>query len=338
MEGSGGRTAYNTVLQETGSEQMLLNLVRLRYYDTPFFLNVGNITTQFTFKTSGNAAFKIPGFTMPNPVSVGGDVSWQNQPTVQYVPLQGQAFARQLLHPIDLRVMQQLVLSGWNIDLVFRLVVQSFDEHLNAPEASGPIPEYVPRYESFFEVTELLRYFQKRSELHLGVRIEECKEGKEEKQILQVIFPEQGKESERLAELLPGVKTENGHRLLTVELGYNTKARVGIMPRSLLSCMYYLSTGIRIPEEHMEKEIVALTVEKGSFFDWKQITSQLMHIYCSFYRPKGAYVATKYKGYWFYIKDTDMQSKQTFLLLLQLYNLQSEDRKAPPPVLTLPLG
>ncbi len=338
VEGCGGRTAYNQVLQETNSEQMLLNLVRLRYYDTPFFLNVGNITTQFTFKTSSNTSFKVPGFNLPNPVSIGGDISWQNQPTIQYTPLQGQAFAKQLLHPIDLSVMQHLILSGWNIDLVFRLAVQSFDEHLNAPEASGPIPEYVPRYESFFEVTDLLRFFQKRSELHLGIRVEKCKEGEGEKQLLQIIFPSEGEESEKLAKLLPGVKTENGHRLVTLELGYNTKGKVGIMPRSLLSCMYYLSTGIRLPKEHMDSGSVALTVDEGALFDWKRVMSQLMHIHCSFWAPKNAYVATKYKNYWFYIKETDLQSKHTFLLLLQLYNLQSEDKKGLPPILTLPLG
>jgi len=346
LEGSGGRNAYNVVLQTSNSEQMLLNLVRLRYYDSPFFLDVGTITTQFTYKTSAMPTIPIPGFTKANPFSLGGEFSWQNQPTIQYTPLEGQAFAHQILTPIDLRTIQQLILSGWDVELVFRLVIQSFDEFLNAPEASGPIPEYIPRYKNFREVAQLLHHFQVRSALKVGVKTIVRKKGAEEGiipddccQVLQIAFPENDPEAEKLAGLFSEVQKINGHYAINLELGFNTRGQIGIIPRSILSCMYYLSSAIDVPQEDIDKKKVATTKSfSGEVFDWGEIIGELITVHSSSRAPKECYVSVKYKDHWFYIDECDILSKRTFLLLLQLYNLQAQENKTLSPILALPLG
>ncbi len=339
LDGSGGRSSYNESLQMTNNEQMLLNLIRLRYLDTPFFLDVSNITTQFTYRTSATPILPIPGFTSRNPFSLGGEFSWQNQPTVQYTPLEGHAFATQLLRPIELKTLQQLILSGWDIDLVFRLAIQSFDELSNAPEASAPIPEYVPNYKAFFEVTSLLHYFQRRSQLMVGVVRQETKE-KGDHYSLQLAFPETGEEAEKLSNLLSNVNASHGRYVLNLEFGFNQTGRIGILPRSILSCMYYLSNSVDVPAADIRNGVVPRTKsdEEGEYFDWAQVIGTLMKVCCSPLEPTKAYVAVKYRGYWFYIDDTDLISKKTFVLLLQLYSLQSQEAKNVGPVLTLPLG
>jgi hypothetical protein len=40
-----GRNRYNQAVAYTGSEQMLINLVKLRYRDSPTFLQVSSIST-----------------------------------------------------------------------------------------------------------------------------------------------------------------------------------------------------------------------------------------------------------------------------------------------------
>ena len=40
-------------------------------------------------------------------------------------------------------------------------------------------------------------------------------------------------------------------------------------------------------------------------------------------RPANAFVAVPYRGAWFYIADNDLESKSTFMLLTQLFNLQA---------------
>jgi hypothetical protein len=44
-----GRLEYNQAVQQSFREEMLLNLVRLRYRETPEFLTVGGIAAQYTF-------------------------------------------------------------------------------------------------------------------------------------------------------------------------------------------------------------------------------------------------------------------------------------------------
>ncbi len=346
LEGSGGRNAYNLVLQATNSEQMLLNLIRLRFFDSPYFLDVDSITTQFTYRTSVAPKIPIPGFNRNNPFTIGGDFSWTSQPTIQFTPLEGQDFAKQLLTPIDLKTIQQLILSGWDIDLIFKIVIQSFDEFLNAPEAAAPIPEYAPRYEQFFEVTKLLRYFQMRSALKVGVKccpkIEPSQaqvNSGESKEILQLAFPEGDTESEKLASFFSDVHKSEGHYVVNLELGYNSHGKIGIIPRSILSSMYYLSLGIDVPEEDIKKHHVVETLaETGEPFDWKRIIGELIEVKSSGQEPKSSYISVKYKDSWYYIEDSDILSKRTFLLLLQLYNLQAKESKMPPPILTLPIG
>ncbi|MEL7431306.1 MAG: hypothetical protein AAGI90_02085 [Chlamydiota bacterium] len=336
--GHSGRAAYNQSLQRTNNEQMLLNLVRLRYLDTPFFLNVSNITTQFTYRTSTTAEIPIPGFTSQNPSVFGGELFWQNQPTIQYTPLEGHAFASQLLNPIDLSALQQLILSGWDLSLVFRIAVQSFDVFLNAPEASSPIPDYMPKYERFFEVTDLLRYFQRRAELQIGVKVKECpKEGPGKlTYFLQVRFPKKGEEAQRLASLVSDVEEKERSYVFNLQLGFNREGKIGIMPRSILSCMYYLSSGVAVPEEDIFAGCVPMT--RSGEENWGDVVGTLLRVDCACCKPTSAYVSVEYKNRWFYIREDDLVSKKTFVLLLQLYNLQSRGVTTTAPVLTLPLG
>ena len=56
------RGSYNEVLRDTADEQLLANLVRLRYRDRPFFLEVSAVTTQFRFAPNAGAGLALEGF------------------------------------------------------------------------------------------------------------------------------------------------------------------------------------------------------------------------------------------------------------------------------------
>ena len=45
-----GRNEYNKVLAQTDDEEILLNLIRLRYADNPTFLKVSSVSTAFNWK------------------------------------------------------------------------------------------------------------------------------------------------------------------------------------------------------------------------------------------------------------------------------------------------
>lgn len=349
MYGRGGRTSYNIAAQNTTNQELLLNLVRLRYSDTPYFLELSNITTQFTFNSKLLPTVTIPGFSRRNPAILGGEFIWQNQPTIQYSPLEGKDFAIQLMRPLSLKLIQGLVFTGWNVDRVFRLFVQNMANIPNAHSASAPVPEEPPQYKQFLEVMKLFRYFQKKGELQIGVRyilpgktkpVEVRDEPEEvDPNALQITFPSDGEDADRLAGILKGVKMHNGNYILNMQQDFNEKAEIGILTRSLLSSMYYLSLGVQVPEQDMARGVVGTTHDpEGNHFYWEDVIGDLITIYTSSCYPENAYLSVQYRGHWFFIKDNDIDSKNTFVLLQQVYNLQARQQETDAPLLSIPLG
>ena len=336
MQGSGGRNAYNIEVQKTNAEEMLLNLVRLRYYDSPFFLEVSSVTSQFTFKNSATASINIPGFDKINPMNIGGETLWQNQPTIQYSPLQGQEFANQLMQPLDIGIIQQIIYSGWDIDRVFMLTVQNFQDYPNISR-EGLDPAEMGKHKKFHEIVHLMKDLQTRGELQVGIKLEkEPIKGKN----LQFAFPADNQTAKEVADLMKGEMSTNGKYIINIVQGFDEKGNIGILPRSLLSCMHYLSKSVIIPISDIEdKKACSNQNEKMEIGQTeKKLVTELLVIYNCSRRPKEAYVAIKYRDTWFYIKDEDLHSKKTFMLLLELFNLQSGRAPDKGPILTLPIG
>src|SRR5271156_5584694 len=48
------RLRYNEVVRDTNDEQLLINIVRLRYADSPVFIDLPSITSQFEVVGHGN--------------------------------------------------------------------------------------------------------------------------------------------------------------------------------------------------------------------------------------------------------------------------------------------
>ncbi|MCH7685180.1 MAG: ParB N-terminal domain-containing protein [Planctomycetes bacterium] len=127
---------------------------------------------------------------------------------------------------------------------------------------------------------------------------------------------------------LPYVNLESGKYELELE------------PRSLMGVMYFLSHGVEIPLEHSNTGIVTTSeTPTGESFDWSLVTGDLFDVCYQKKKPKCAAVAVFYRGYWYYIADTDVSSKLTFTLLLQLFELQAGGgTQSTAPLLTLPIS
>jgi hypothetical protein len=52
--------------------------------------------------------------------------------------------------------------------------------------------------------------------------------------------------------------------------------------------------------------------------------------------PRKAYVAVPYKGYWYWIDDTDIASKRTFTFLMILFSLAETGQSVAGLVVTVP--
>ncbi len=97
-----------------------------------------------------------------------------------------------------------------------------------------------------------------------------------------------------------------------------------VSTRSLKEIMYFLSQPIEVPRAHINKGFVRETIDPatGCPFDWQEIFHDLFQVHTGKLPPLHAAVSIKYRGHWFYIADSDIDSKRTFNLLLELFNLK----------------
>ena len=107
----------------------------------------------------------------------------------------------------------------------------------------------------------------------------------------------------------------------------------------MMGILFYLSHNAEVPPSHRAAGLVTQTESaEGEAFDWNEVTGGLFRVRSSSSRPSNAFVAVPYRGAWFYIADDDLESKSTFMLLTQLFNLQAGQIKTVAPALTIGVG
>lgn len=341
------RHLYNQIVSRTEDEQLLSNIVRLRYNDTPHFLDMGSVVVQYGLEQRGNAGvqFGLSGFFSGAAAddaggAISGGMTFTERPTVSYTPLQGEAYARRLLSSIPLEIIWLLSNSGWSVERLFILCVERLNDIENAVTASGPPPESAPTFEEFQRIAELARSLQQHRALSLKVV-----EGPGEPGGLQLIMRlrrtgEQGTD-QQIRELAERLGYDEDVERIELSASRPDQADLFTLmrTRSLLGVLYFISHSVDPPREHIERGIVRVTRDhSGEPFDWNRVTGRVMNIQSSDRRPATAYVAVRYRGYWFYIDDRDHDSKATFGLLQLLFSLQSTTGDGPVPLLTIPTG
>jgi hypothetical protein len=127
-------TDYSHTLHYNAQQQMLQNLVHLKYRETPFFLKVGALSVNYELEVGGT--FGIDNLRDAN-TSVGLEMgpTFLEKPTVTYTPVEGDVFVKQMLKEIDASVFALLVRAGWPVELLCYLTVDSISGHaVNAPD------------------------------------------------------------------------------------------------------------------------------------------------------------------------------------------------------------
>ena len=326
-----GAYDYNRSLALSQDQQLLLNLVRLRYRDTVMFLDIASITTQHSYSGAASlgSAFPFGGISGGN-ASPSTGLSYSETPTISYVPLKGEDFASKMLAPIPVQTLFLLAGSGWSIERLLLCCVEQFGPLSNGPSASGPTPVSVPDNRRFRVVASLLRQLQSeekaiveldtsngKSDVYLRFRVPRDALSLELKSILNLPA-----NAERL---LLGGKPSNGDL-----------ATLSSRSRSLLGALYALSHTIDIPFEHQDAGFVTSSHNTaGNTGDWEHFLGGLFDVKTSSEDPGAVFVKVKYRGHWFWIPNDDLNAKTSFSLLNFLLALQSAGGQGKAPLLTI---
>lgn len=154
------RPDYNRQIVRSADEQMLLNLVRLRYNDTPMFLELGSVVAQYNYDATLSASASAVENPGSDSTGVGGSVGYAEHPTITYTPLAGEEYAERMLTPIPLESLMLFNQTGWSSERLMLVAVQRINNVVNAPTATGPTPQRAPDYDKFHDLAERLRRLQ----------------------------------------------------------------------------------------------------------------------------------------------------------------------------------
>ena len=122
--------ALNGSIRETTSEQLLLNIVRLRYDETPFFLQLSSISTTFSAQQSIGVSGQIPDGG-PNVLGLSGGLSYAETPTVTWSLPDSSEYYGRLLSPMGADQLTALADSGFDPARVFRIGIKKMNRLRN---------------------------------------------------------------------------------------------------------------------------------------------------------------------------------------------------------------
>jgi hypothetical protein len=321
------RPDYSGSMASSWKEQMLLNIVKFRYFDPPVFLDVSSVVSTRELQTQADATARL--FPHPYTTSQGyGNFAvsgrYTDRPTVSYTPLTGDRFINSLLRPIPPQTVFTMIDAGHDADFLLSLTVRSINGIYNYSLAPA---QARPENPKFRELTSAIRRIQQAGAI--GTR--SGKTGKLSKTWIFFRHKAVGavENDIRRVKTLLGLAPQRDEFVLTG--GPNHKPdEIAVRTRSLQQILAELAAGVQVPAADVaDNRATRVPVVAAD-------AMPLIHIHSSAAPPVDAYTAAFYRNRWFWIDDRDLRSKQVFMFLLMMSAL-SETRAVPQmPIVTIP--
>lgn len=163
------RLRYNEVVRDTNDEQLLLNIVRLRYADSPVFIDLPNITSQF--EVAGGGSYAGPNQSGSASFGLGG-LTARDTPTLSYRPREGRDIAKALLTPLSAELFS-VVNAGADIEQLLLLTINDINDVTNAPRATTLTPKIPDDNSEFVRGIRLMAALRARQATELAIATNE---------------------------------------------------------------------------------------------------------------------------------------------------------------------
>lgn len=314
------RFDYTTAVGNSWKEQVLLNIVRIRYSDWPTFVAVDQIITAYTMEHTGTAKLVgrrgISDILTNDQAEAGWVGKFSERPTVLYKPLSGQKYVNALLTPAKASSILALITSGWPADHLSRVAIHSVNDNFNANSEQGFMYRTDIEFANFIR---MLKVLQRANALKVILQ----QHGDEVKTLELVFIPERldTLEQERLQGLKNALGLDpalNSYHVVR-DTPSATPDSIRIQGRSLLQVLVAMSTGVEIPASHLQSG-EAPPLEPIPEYETTDLEA-LMTIKSGPDNPGDAYVAVKYSGMWFWIDKKDHFSKRSLQYALTLITI-----------------
>ncbi len=359
--------AYNNGVQLAVTREVLVNIVRSRYSDPMQFISVSAINAQWSVSVDASAG--VGGlFQSGTAGDAGASVGYSDSPTITYVPLADAAFYKALYSPFDVSEtigfglayrFAQLDLRWETLSLLFsfykindaydfvggqynKLYTQRVDAIVRLIEL-GASYEQVPEWDfntvSFPKAKVTAEDYVAAFDAGLYF-IEE--DGGENVRLaryrsvlaLKLPDPDRHEVLEALKDL--GVKPGSSRYVLRPPMhaspGFDDPYAIWVSPRSMGDVIGLATRFVDVPAEHAGIVLTLDTVATKPSIPSVRIRS-------SKEEPQFPY-RIQHRGYWFYVDDSDLESKIFLELLVTVYSSRVGSKRPDdaPPQIVIPAG
>lgn len=324
------RFDYVSAISDSWKQQMLLNIVKMRYGDNPVFMDIGQVISGYelegTLSASGTVSAGAKGPNFPGDlVNLGASGRYVDRPTITYAPLTGADFVKTMLTPFPPGAVMFLIEAGWPVDFMLRISVHAINGIRNQKagiETSVADPEFI-------EILKVMKRVQ--SEGGIGFRVQREQEGSEATLLLfhtRHLNPEGLQdiaELKRLLRLNPDA--------MDIRITYGADAQsdneIALHTRSAYHVLVALSSLVSVPSQHVAEHRTVATMDEVPG------APPLLTIHSGTEQPADAFVQAKYRGHWYWVDDRDFRSKRTMTFLTILFTLSETGQKIQQPILTI---
>jgi hypothetical protein len=327
---------YSRALGDAEKSDTLLNVVRLRYADTPIVLQATQVISGYQLQRNVTGGFEaFPAANLSTFLNGSASAQLQQSPTFTFQPLSGAQFAQSFVRPLSPADLLPLAMGGLPIDVLFRLGVQSVNRLSNAIALTQTGAAGSP---DFFLLLQDLRRLQIAGLLGVKLRHNAARPDTHsnsdrghvyfivattrDPDLLAVVD-----EAKRLLGMPPAVSEAEVVYGLSPEPG-----QVAVLTRSMLGVLAQLSLQINVPPDDVARHLTHPTVSNIG-----PEHRPVVIIHSGAAAPADVFTSAQYRRTWFWIAEDDFDSKLAFTILQILLALARAEIP-PGAIVTIPAG
>jgi len=319
---------YGDSIGDNWKNQMLANVVKIRYMDMPVFVDVGSIVSGYSLTTTVNGQLDFfAGLSNSNTQSLGASGSYTDRPTVTYTPKTGDSYLRAILFPVNPTGLLAMIQAGYSAELLLTWGVESINGIKNWSSINRTYRSADPE---FYEFIKLISEFQ-----YLGTAGFELHSDPQSGDSIIFNLKKRGLtddllDKRRRASQIIGLD-ENRDQYRVIQAPFKVDSEtLAIRTRSVIQMMSAMAGFVDVP------------AEKASFaipgYDLPTVSSRPFKVRSGPDRPTDSFAKVKYQGDWYWIENSDLVSKRVFTMMLFITTLTNQATDANAPVLTIPTG
>jgi hypothetical protein len=317
---------YGNSVGDAWKNQMLSNMVKLRFVDMPVFIDVGQIVSGYTMETSVTGSVGLnTSIIGKNTQGLGATGKYTDRPTITYTPKTGEGFLRGMLEPVRPSHLITLIQAGYNAELLFTWGVESINGVNNYSASIDGDTTVDP---DFAEFLKLLVQLQKSGSVGFELTSDPTTENE------MIFFFDDKKAGDevslmkrRAREIIKLPSDQQRFRILYSPYAANEDV-LAIKTRSVLQMLIAMSGFVEVPEDKASRAARGTTVPAGAVSPFR--------VHSSVERPEDAFAEFQYHGDWYWIDHNDLRSKRVFTLMLFITTLTNQPANQNAPVLTIP--